>query len=129
MGRDAIGEFSNVMASGFLDGWANVLDTTVEHTPPEYTRDLGAAVIDPLIVGLSRHQEFAFVFDTRITAADDREIDVDVYAIPDESALERALGELEVDRVADTPTKAEFDVSRVERDPDADVGGVEEVRE
>lgn len=115
MARDALQEFGNVMASGFIDGWANVLDTTIEHTPPEYTRDLGGAVIDPLIIGLSRRQEFAFVFDTTITA-DDREVDVDVYAIPDEEDLERALSELDPDRVEEAAVTAEFDVAAVERD-------------
>jgi chemotaxis protein CheC len=115
MGRDAVGEFSNVMASGFLDGWANVLDTTIEHTTPRFTRDLGAAVVDPLVVGLSREQEFAFVFDTHI-ASPNRAFDVDVYAVPDESTLEAALSTLDVSKVADTDVVAEFDVAGTDRD-------------
>jgi chemotaxis protein CheC len=105
--RDAIQELSNVMTSGLLDGWANMLDTTIDHSTPAYTYDMGAAVIDPLIVGLSERQEFAFVFDTRIEAVDE-EFDVDIYAIPDEDDLERALAMLDTARLDESPTSAEF---------------------
>ena len=133
--RDAIMELSNVMTSGLLDGWANMLETTIDHSTPAYTYDMGAAVIDPLIVGLSSTQEFAFVFDTRITAVD-REFDVDIYAIPDEDDLEHALSSLDATR-ADEPvgsptfTAAGIDPDLVEELGVEDIGagelGVEEM--
>ncbi len=108
MGKSAITELGNIMASGFLDGWANVLDTTIDHSPPEFIHDIGPAVIDPVVIQLGENQDFAFVFDT-LVVADGREFDCEIYAIPDEEDLERALNDLEVDRVAETPTTAEFD--------------------
>ena len=114
--RDAIQELSNIMASGFLDGWANVLDTTIDHSTPAYTYDLGAAVVDPLVIGLAERQEFAFVFDTRIRAVGDT-FDLVVFAIPDEDDLIEALASLDADRVDDTPVTAEFAGS--EADPTA----------
>jgi chemotaxis protein CheC len=96
--QDAIKELSNVMTSGLLDGWANMLDVTIDHSTPAYSHDMGAAVVDPLIVGLSEVQEFAFVFDTRVHAVD-TQFDVDIYAIPDEADLERALDRLNANRV------------------------------
>ena len=108
MGTSAIKELGNIMASGFLDGWANVLDTTIDHSPPEFIHDIGAAAVDPVIIQLGENQEFAFVFDTHVVA-EGREFDCDVYAIPDEDDLERALNDLEVDRIDDTPTTAEFE--------------------
>jgi chemotaxis protein CheC len=107
MGQSAITELGNIMASGLLDGWANVLDTTIDHSPPEFIRDMGSAVIDPVIIQLGENQEFAFVFDTVIEAEDHR-FDCDIYAIPDEDDLERALNDLDVDRIEETPTTAEF---------------------
>ncbi|SIR73749.1 chemotaxis protein CheC [Natronorubrum thiooxidans] len=107
MGTSAIKELGNIMASGFLDGWANVLDTTIDHSPPEFIHDMGAAAVDPVIIQLGENQEFTFVFDT-VVMADGREFDCEVYAIPDESDLERALNDLEVDRIEETPTTAEF---------------------
>jgi chemotaxis protein CheC len=108
MGTSAITELGNIMASGFLDGWANVLDTTIDHSPPEFIHDMGAAAVDPVIIQLGENQDFAFVFDT-IVVADGREFDCQVYAIPDESDLERALNDLDVDRIEDEPTTAEFE--------------------
>ncbi|PGF14845.1 chemotaxis protein CheC [Natrinema sp. CBA1119] len=107
MGTSAIKELGNIMASGFLDGWANVLDTTIDHSPPEFIHDIGAAAVDPVIIQLGENQEFAFVFDT-VVMADGREFDCEVYAIPDESDLERALNNLDVDRIEEAPTTAEF---------------------
>jgi chemotaxis protein CheC len=107
MGRDAVQELSNVMASGLLDGWANLLDTTIDHTTPTFAHDMGPAVVDPLIVGLSEGQEFAFVFDTRLQAVD-TEFDLDIYAIPDETDLERALERLDVTAVESVPMQAKF---------------------
>jgi len=108
MGQSAIKELGNIMASGFLDGWANVLETTIDHSTPEYIHDMGAAVIDPVVIQLGENQEFAFVFDTRVQAAD-REFDCNIYAIPDESDLEQAINDLPMDRIEDAPTKAAID--------------------
>ncbi|SFC10550.1 chemotaxis protein CheC [Halobiforma haloterrestris] len=107
MGTSAIKELGNIMASGFLDGWANVLDTTIDHSTPEFVHDIGTAAVDPVIVQLGENQEFAFVFDTLITA-DGKEFDCEVYAIPDEADLERALNDLDVGRIEDAPTTADF---------------------
>lgn len=105
--RDAIQELSNVMASGFLDGWANVLETTIDHSTPAYTYDMGAAVVDPLVVGLSERQEFAFVFDVRIRAAGTT-FHLDIYAIPDEEDLIDAFERLDTGRVDESSTTPEF---------------------
>lgn len=107
MGRSAIKELGNIMASGLLDGWANVLDTTIDHSTPEFIHDLGAAAVDPVVIELGEDQDFAFVFDTKVIA-DDREFDCDIYAIPDEEDLERALNDLEMDRIEGAKTTAEF---------------------
>jgi chemotaxis protein CheC len=115
--RDAIQELSNVMASGMLDGWANLLDTTIDHSTPAYAHDMGAAVVDPLVVGLGDSQEFAFVFDTRIEAVD-TEVDLEIYVIPDEEDLREALGAFDMSRVAGTQPEASTDLS--EQDVDLD---------
>jgi chemotaxis protein CheC len=86
---------------------------------------MGPAAVDPLIVGLSDDQEFAFVFDTRIEAAD-AAFDVDVYVIPDERDLERALEAVDVDRVDEATANAGDDVDVRDLDED-DLAEVEEV--
>jgi chemotaxis protein CheC len=124
IGRDAIQELSNIMASGMLDGWANLLDTTINHSPPASTHDMGAAVVDPLIVGLGYEQSFAFVFDTRIKGVE-RAFDAQIYIIPDEDDLQQALRQLDRDG-DDAPTTADFvfgEFEDTETDPDSVLGG------
>ncbi|WP_435335756.1 chemotaxis protein CheC [Haloarchaeobius sp. TZWWS8] len=113
LGKSAIKELGNIMASGFIDGWANVLGTTIDHSPPQYIHDFGAAVIDPVIIQLGQNQDFAFVFDT-VIMANDREFDCSIYAIPDEQDLERALNDLNVDKIEDAETKADFRMDELE---------------
>jgi chemotaxis protein CheC len=117
--RDAVQEVCNIMSSRLLDGWANLLGGTIDHTTPAYAHDFGPAVVDPLIVGLSEGQEFAFVFDTRVVADDDAsEFDVDVYVIPDQAELETALDRLDTERIRETPTTAQVAVSELSDDVD-----------
>jgi chemotaxis protein CheC len=113
LGVSAIKELGNIMASGFIDGWANVLGTTIDHSPPEYIHDYGAAVIDPVVIQLGEDQDFAFVFDT-VMRANDREFDCSIYAIPNQDDLERALNELDVTKVADAETKADVSIDELE---------------
>jgi chemotaxis protein CheC len=113
LGVSAIKELGNIMASGFIDGWANVLGTTIDHSPPEYIHDYGAAVIDPVVIQLGEDQEFAFVFDT-VMRANDREFDCSIYAIPNQDDLERALNDLDVERVEDAETKTDVSLDELE---------------
>jgi chemotaxis protein CheC len=126
-GRDAVQEVCNIMSSRLLDGWANLLGGTIDHTTPSYAHDLGPAVVDPLIVGLSEGQEFAFVFDTRVVAEAGESFDLDIYVIPDQTELERALDRLDADAVRDTPTTADVAVvdlaGEADTDPDPDAVG------
>jgi len=56
MAENALCELGNVMTSGFIDGWANVLGTSITHSPPEFVHDIGSAAISPLVAKLSRRQ-------------------------------------------------------------------------
>jgi chemotaxis protein CheC len=112
MGESAIKELGNIMASGFLDGWANVLDTAIDMSTPNYIRDMGSALIDPIAIEIAQDQEYAFVFDTLIEARD-REFDTVIMAIPEEGNLERALDELEMDEIGKEPETPSFPIDEV----------------
>jgi len=96
MQRSAIKEIGNVMTSGFVDGWANVLNTTIDITPPKFVHDLGRAIMDPVAARIGRNQEFAFVLDSAIVTRD-QQIGCNIYALPDERELARALNSLSVE--------------------------------
>lgn len=120
LGRDTIQELSNIMASGMLDGWANLLDTTINHSAPAYAHDMGAAVVDPLLVGLGDEQSFAFVFDTRIEGID-TVFDTRIYILPDETSLQRGLSRLDVTAEVDSrPSGSEFEMfAETDSDPES----------
>jgi chemotaxis protein CheC len=112
MGTSAIKELGNIMASGFLDGWANVLDTAIDMSTPNYIRDMGSALVDPIAIEVARNQEYAFVFDTLIRARD-REFDCVIMAIPEEGDLERALDALDMDAIGEEREAPSFPIDEV----------------
>ncbi|MFC7079990.1 chemotaxis protein CheC [Halorussus caseinilyticus] len=103
--QSAMKEIGNVMTSSFIDGWANVLDTTIDISPPQFVHDMGRAVAESVVARLGQRQAFAFLFDATLRA-DDREFDCEIYAIPDESELRAALEDLDPDATAERTTKA-----------------------
>jgi chemotaxis protein CheC len=93
MRQSAIQEIGNIITSGFLDGWANRLETTIEISPPQFVHDLGPAIIDPLATELAQAQDYAFLIDSTIRTDDD-EFTCDIYALPNEKELRQALDQL-----------------------------------
>ncbi|AZH25307.1 chemotaxis protein CheC [Haloplanus aerogenes] len=97
MGESAIQEMGNIMTSGFIDGWANVLQTSIDHTPPELVHDLGTAILSPIAGRLGQSQEYAFLMDSTVVTPEG-EFNCEIYAIPDEQKLKQALDSLLVER-------------------------------
>lgn len=101
MSRSAIEEISNVMTSGFIDGWANVLEATIDQSPPRFVHDMGAAIVDSIAARLGQRQEHAFIIDTVIRTADD-EFGCDIYVLPRADELTAALEALDADSLPTT---------------------------
>jgi len=108
MHESAIEEMGNIMTSGFIDGWANVLETSVDHTPPRVVHDMGRAIIDPLAAQVGQHQEHAFIIESRMQT-EDLEFGCEIHALPDDAELRQALEDLDVERKDET----EPDVERI----------------
>ncbi len=104
--KAAIEELGNIMTSGFVDGWANVLQQSVEHTPPRLVHDMGRAIIDPLAAQLGQHQRHAFIIDSHMQT-DEVEFESEIHALPNEAELRQALSELQVDRADQTEADVE----------------------
>ena len=102
----AIEELGNIMTSGFVDGWANVLQTSVDHTPPRLVHDMGRAIIDPLAAQVGQQQEHAFIIDSTMQT-DDIEFEAEIHALPNEQQLREALDELMVERADETDADPE----------------------
>lgn len=98
--ESAVKELGNVVTSGFIDGWANTLETTVEHSPPEYVDDYGSAILSPLASRLGESQDVAFVLDSSV-GTDDESINCEMLALPEAESFQRALDGLPADAVVD----------------------------
>ena len=97
----AIEELGNIMTSGFVDGWANVLQQSVDHTPPRLVHDMGRAILDPIAAQLGQHQQHAFVVDATMQT-DEVAVRSEIHALPNEAELRSALEALDVDRADQT---------------------------
>ena len=102
----AIEELGNIMTSGFVDGWANVLQTSIDHTPPRLVHDMGHAIVDPLAAQVGQHQEHAFIVDSTMKT-EAVEFECAIYALPNEAQLREALTDLDVERADETEADAE----------------------
>ncbi|UIP00041.1 chemotaxis protein CheC [Halobaculum sp. CBA1158] len=94
MEKGALRELGNIMTSGFIDGWANVLGTSIEHTPPQFVHDMGSAVMSPLVSRLGKTQDHAFIIDSTVRTPDGS-VRCDIYALPDQRELAAALDRIE----------------------------------
>jgi two-component system chemotaxis sensor kinase CheA/chemotaxis protein CheC len=101
MHRSAIQELGNVMTSGFIDGWANVLQTSVDHTPPEFVDDVEMALLELVTEQLGPFQTHGFVIESTMRT-DDIDFRCEILAIPNEEELSTALDELLVERASET---------------------------
>ncbi|MFC6723752.1 chemotaxis protein CheC [Halobium palmae] len=108
MERSAIKELGNIMTSGFIDGWANVLGTSINHTPPQFVHDMGSAIMSPVVGRLAQTQDYAFMIDSAVETAEGR-FSCDMYALPDERELERALDALAPGQVDTESAEADVD--------------------
>ena len=60
MARSGVEEIGNIMMSGFIDGWADYLGTTLDHSPPEYVEGVGSSVLPDDPNGDDSKQIFVF---------------------------------------------------------------------
>ena len=80
MERSAIKEVGNIMTSGFIDGWANVLGRTIDISTPQLLRASGDDIVDHCVD--AGGQEIAMVFDSTLKAPDE-DIEITIYTFPD----------------------------------------------
>ncbi|EMA38220.1 chemotaxis protein CheC [Halobiforma nitratireducens] len=100
--REALEELGNVIASGFIDGWANVLETSIEHSPPAFVDDMGSSIVSPIIADVGREENYAFLLDSAIRIGDTDTLQCQLFAVPRPAELESALDDLLVERADET---------------------------
>ncbi|QLH82662.1 chemotaxis protein CheC [Halosimplex pelagicum] len=103
MERSAMQEIGNIMTSGFIDGWANVLDTTIDMSTPSFVFGPASDIVDEM--GGWPDEEIAFVVDSHIVASD-ADVEVTVYTFPQLADLVRLIQRIDVSTDVDTDTAA-----------------------
>jgi len=94
MEKSAIQEIGNIMTSSYIDGWANVLKTTVDMTTPTFTYGSTGKIISKM--GGLPDEEMVFVLDSQITT-DDTDLDLTVYTFPRLDSLVELVQGIDVD--------------------------------
>jgi chemotaxis protein CheC len=93
MEQSAIQEIGNIMTSGFIDGWANVLKTTIDISPPSFVFGPGSGMVDDLVD--QGGEEMALVFDSRVHAPE-ADVDLTVYTFPELQELVALMQQIEI---------------------------------
>jgi chemotaxis protein CheC len=92
MERSAMQEIGNVMTSGFIDGWANVLDTTIDMSTPSFIFGPSHDIVDKM--GGWPDEEIAFVIDSNIVA-ENADVAVTVYTFPQLADLVQLIQQID----------------------------------
>jgi chemotaxis protein CheC len=98
MAESAVAELGNVTASGFLDAWANALETTIDVSTPSHVRDAGTAVLDTVAAAYGEEADTIAVVNATI-ALDDGDVVCRVCTFPSPEDAE-LLGDI-ADGLAD----------------------------
>lgn len=91
MERSAIREVGNIMSSGFIDGWADVLGRTIDISTPQLLRASGYDIVEHC-VDPGEH-EIAMVFDASLHAPD-ADVEAKIYSFPDIEAFVSMINEI-----------------------------------
>jgi chemotaxis protein CheC len=88
--QSAIMEVGNILTSGFVDGWANDLGTTIDISPPTYVHDVAPAILEPVAASLATTQDVGMLVESLVRTPGGI-FTCEIYVVPEERGLARAL--------------------------------------
>ncbi|WP_225335742.1 chemotaxis protein CheC [Halomicrobium urmianum] len=94
MERSAMQEIGNIMTSAFIDGWANVLETTIDMGTPNFVLGPADGIVDEM--GGWPESELVFVVDSRITV-EGGDLGMTVYTFPELESLVGLIQNIDLD--------------------------------
>jgi chemotaxis protein CheC len=104
MERSAMQEIGNIMTSGYIDGWANVLNTTINMGTPTFMYGKAGQVIEEM--GGWPDEELVFVLDSEIIASK-TDVDLTVYTFPQVHELVDLVKKIDVETDVKADTVAD----------------------
>ncbi|MEY7847858.1 MULTISPECIES: chemotaxis protein CheC [Natrialba] len=93
MARSAVEEMGNMMASGFIDGWADVLGRVIDIAAPQLVYAPGGDIVTRT-AGLGG-DDLALFFDSDLTVPS-YQIEAEIYAFPDLEEFVEMVNGIEV---------------------------------
>ncbi|QIO21236.1 chemotaxis protein CheC [Haloarcula sp. JP-L23] len=103
MEQSAMQEIGNIMTSAFIDGWANVLDTTIDMGTPNFVFGPASGIVDKM--GGWPESELVFVIDSQITV-EDGDLGMTVYTFPELESLVALIQNIDADTDVAVDTNA-----------------------
>ncbi|ELY93071.1 CheC, inhibitor of MCP methylation [Natrialba chahannaoensis JCM 10990] len=100
--QGALKELGNIMTSGFVDGWANVLNAEIKHEPPQFVADTGSSIMTPITSKMAETDDHAFMLDSNIQTNSDQVFTCQMLALPRRSELKQALDDLLIENSENT---------------------------
>ncbi|MFB6233357.1 MAG: chemotaxis protein CheC [Haloarculaceae archaeon] len=94
MERSAIQEIGNILTSGYIDGLANVLETTIDMGTPEFTYGPASAIVQKM--GGWPDEDLVFVLDSRITT-EHGDVGLTAYTFPQLRDLVELVQQLDLE--------------------------------
>ena len=107
MERSAMQEVGNILTSGYIDGWANVLDTTIDISTPSFVYGPASDIVDKM--GGWPDDEIVFVVDSDIVAAD-TDVELTAYTFPRLEELVALIQDIGLDTDVQADTTASTDI-------------------
>ncbi len=104
MERSAMGEIGNILTSAFIDGWANVLRTTIDMGTPSFVIGPAGGVVDEM--GGWPDSDLVFVVDADVVAGDD-DLGLTVYTFPILESLVELIQDIDLDTDVATDVAAD----------------------
>ncbi|MFB6073432.1 MAG: chemotaxis protein CheC [Haloarculaceae archaeon] len=121
MHRSALEESTNILASGFIDGIANTLQTTIDFTSPDLFRE-EAETIAAETLSHVRRDATSIVLDSVVDVEESNvAFKLRIFLVPDPGSFVHLIDQLELDSGGDDPSPApREDVTELEMDTEAD---------
>jgi len=102
--RSAMQEVGNILTSGYIDGWANVLQTTIDMSTPTFTVGPTHQIVEEM--GGWPDEEIVFVLDSQIVT-DHADVDLTVYTFPELRSLVDLVQDIDLDTDVEEDTVAD----------------------
>lgn len=107
--ESALSEMCNVLTSGFIDGIANTLETTIDFGTPELEREQARSIADDALTHV-RRDSMSIVLDSVVDIADsDVAFKLRIFLVPDPGSFVHVIDQLELDRSTSQPKRSKAD--------------------